>query len=389
MYRLVTLIFLLTLSSISLSGTPIYIGLDADMSAVAKEGGLAIKRGALIAIDEINNNGGVLGRPLQLIEKDHRGNPARGVANIKSFGKTKDLVAVLGGVHTPVAMKELPEIHKQKIIYLDPWAAGTPIIDNGFDPNFAFRVSVRDAEAGKVLVAQAKKRGLTRLGLLLERTGWGRSNETSIIAAANNNGINIAGIEWFNWGQADLAKQISSLVDLEVDGFVLVSNAPEGASIAKHILLNTKAASLPILSHWGIAGGGFVKKLGLKELKKLDISVLQTYSFSNPFDLVKNQNVIKAYKRLFDPAVTAINMPAAVGVAHAYDLVHLLAKAIKKANSIDRSVVRSSLETIEAHNGLVKRYVNPFSKNRHDALFADDYIFANFDASGYLIPVKE
>jgi branched-chain amino acid transport system substrate-binding protein len=380
---------LLFSSSISMSAQPIYIGLDADLSAVAKDGGIAIKRGALIAIEEINNNGGVLGRPFSLIEKDHRGNPARGIANIKAFAQQESLVAVLGGVHTPVAMKELPIIHQHQIIYLDPWAAGTPIIDNGFDPNFAFRVSVRDAEAGKVLIGYAKKRGLKRIGLLLERTGWGRSNESSMTAAANANGVEVAGVEWFNWGQKDVSKQIAALVDLDIDGFALVANSPEGAVIGKQILLNPAAAKLPIISHWGVAGGAFVEMLGLENLNKLDISVLQTYSFVKPYNVAINKKVISAYRRMFDPNATENSVTAAVGVAHAYDLVHLLAMAIKKAKSIDRSVVRASLETLGEYEGLVKRYTAPFGDGLHDALLAKDYIIARFDALGRIVPVEE
>jgi len=389
MYRLVFLSLLLMTSSLCLSAPPIYLGLDADLSAVAKEGGIAIKRGALIAIEEINANGGVLGRPLSLIVKDHRGNPARGIANIKAFSQQEGLVAVLGGVHTPVAMKELPVIHENQMIYLDPWAAGTPIIDNGFEPNFAFRVSVRDAEAGKVLIRHAKNRGLTRIGLLLERTGWGRSNEASMTAAAQSMGVEIAGVEWFNWGQKDFSKQISTLVDLGADSIALVANAPEGAAIGKQILLNPSTAKLPIISHWGIAGGAFVEMLELENLKKLDISVLQTYSFSDPYDKAINKKVMDSYQRMFDPNVSASNIPAAVGVAHAYDLVHLLAKAIEKAKSVDRPVVRDTLETISEYKGLVKHYSAPFSKDRHDALLANDYIIARFDELGRIIPVKE
>jgi len=389
MNRLPLLFLLVLTSTICISAQPVYIGLDADMSAVAKEGGVAIKRGALIAIDEINANGGVLGRPLSLIEKDHRGNPARGIANIKAFAKQDDLVAVLGGVHTPVAMKELPEIHKNKIIYLDPWAAGTPVIDNGFEPNYAFRVSVRDAEAGKVLIRYAKNRGLTRIGLLLERTGWGRSNEASMTAAAQDVGVVIAGVEWFNWGQKDVSTQISALVELGIDSFVLVANAPEGAVIGKQLLLNPSAAKLPIISHWGIAGGAFVEMLELKNLNKLDISVLQTYSFSDPYDKARNEKVLGSYRRLFDPSVSASTLPAAVGVAHAYDLVHLLARAIEKAKSIDRPTVRAALEMIGEYKGLVKHYLPPFSKDVHDALLANDYIIARFDELGRIVPVKD
>ena len=167
------------------------IGLDADMTAVAASGGIAIERGALIAIEEINENGGVLGKKIELKVRDHRGNPARGIDNIIAFSKEPNLIAVLGGVHTPVALAELKVIHDKKIIYLDPWAAGTSIVENGFDPNYVFRVSVRDEHAGSVLMAAAKNKGATQVGLLLERTGWGRSNEQSMTKAALDLGIEI------------------------------------------------------------------------------------------------------------------------------------------------------------------------------------------------------
>ena len=74
----------------------VLIGLDADMSASSAIGGEAIRRGAAIAIDEVNRAGGVLGRPLELVVRDHRGNPDRGVDNINDFAVMDDLVAVLG-----------------------------------------------------------------------------------------------------------------------------------------------------------------------------------------------------------------------------------------------------------------------------------------------------
>ena len=46
---------------------PIAIGLDADMSKGAAQSGEAIRRGLVLAIEEINARGGVLGRPLSLV----------------------------------------------------------------------------------------------------------------------------------------------------------------------------------------------------------------------------------------------------------------------------------------------------------------------------------
>ena len=380
---------LLVFSTLTFAQAPIYIGLDADMSAVAKEGGIAIQRGAIIAIAEINSAGGVLSRPLELIIKDHRGNPARGVANIKAFSKQPDLVAVLGGVHTPVVLKELPIIHDSDIIYLVPWAAGTPIVKNGYKPNYVFRISVRDEEAGKVLIKQAKKLGVSKVGLLLESTGWGRSNEKSMTSAAAENGVSIAAIEWFNWGQKEMTKEISSLIEQGAEAILLVANAPEGIVAAKSLLKLEQAKNLALISHWGIASGAFVEGIGLDDLAKLNLFVLQTYSFTKPTNPTLNNQVLKAYQSMFDSSITAQSIPGAVGTAHAYDLIHILAKAIIKANSIKANDIRAELEDLPFHEGLVKTYRPAFTKDKHDALWAEDYFISYFDSQGNLAPLKD
>ena len=380
-------ILFINISLFSYAQDPIIIGLDADMSAVAKEGGVAIQRGAEIAIEEINEQGGVLNRPLKLIIKNHRGNPARGINNIKQFSEIKDLVAVIGGVHTPVALKELPILHQNKIIYLDPWAAGTPVVDNGYVPNYVFRVSVRDAEAAKVMIPHAKQRGIKRVGLLLERTGWGRSNEKSLTEAAKKHHVEIVQIAWFNWGKKALESEINTLREAGAEVIILVGNAPEGASLMKAML--KQEHKLPIISHWGIAGGNFVERVGLESLQKLDVSVLQTYSFAKPHNDKLNTTVLKRYQEKYGANITAESIPGAVGTAHTYDLVHLLAKAISAAGTTERSKIRDELERLPSYNGLVKHYQPAFTKTQHDALLSDDYIMSSFDENGNLVPIQE
>ena len=66
---------------------------------------------------------------------------------------------------------------------------------------------------------------------------------------------------------------------------------------------------LPLISHWGIAGGNFVERVGLAALKQLDISVLQTYSFTKPKNNKLNAAVVKSYQekygshRIFDTGI--------------------------------------------------------------------------------------
>lgn len=363
--------------------SPFIIGVDADLSSFAVDGGKAIQRGVQLAVDEINDNGGLLGRQLIVKSRDHRGNPARGIHNITQFASMKNLLAIVGGVHTPVVMAELETIHKYNALLLVPWAAGTPIIDNGYSPNNVFRVSVRDAEAGRVLMKHAKENGVSRVALVLERTAWGRSNDRSLTEAAAQLDISIVSKHWINWQQKAFFDEITRLKKQDAQAVIMVTNVPEGAVVVNE-LIRQGLSSLPVISHWGIASGEFAKKL-TSPVEKLDISVLQTFHFERqptPRSKALRTKYIAKYGSSLNEDISA-----AVGVAHAYDLVSILAAAVRKANSTDVNAVRSAMENITHHNGAVKNYAPPFTPDQHDALFAPDYFMATFDNDGHIITV--
>lgn len=369
------------------SNVPIIVGLDADLSAGSARSGIAIRRGAEIAIAELNARGGVLGRPLQLMALDHRGNPTRGADNILQFAETENLVAVMGGLHTPVVLHELKLIHQHKLIYLVPWAAGTSVIQNGYNPNFVFRVSVRDEYAGAYLVKQALKRGYKRVALLLEKTGWGRSNERAIKVALERAGLAPAGVSWFHWGTVDMQPALSTLDPHKPDVILLVANAPEGRAVIEAMVKSPSAKRLPILSHWGITGGRFFSEIK-DTLPEVDLSFLQTFSFLAPPHPERAKPVLNAYLARYDDANTARDIFAPVGTAHAYDLIHLLAVAIENARSTEAATVRNALENLPLHKGLVRDYAPAFTTTMHDALTEDDFTLSRFDRDGVIVPIQ-
>ncbi|BCS96806.1 amino acid-binding protein [Desulfoluna limicola] len=362
---------------------PILIGLDADLSSGSAESGLAIRRGIELALDEINAGGGVLGRPLGLVVRDHHGNPTRGIDNIIELSGMPDLVAVVGGLHTPVAMAELPAIHKHRVIYLGPWAAGTPVVDNGYSPNFVFRISVRDSLAGGYLIDQALARGFKHPALLLENTGWGRSNEKAMNTALSHHGMAPTTTQWLNWGAKKVSDQLQAVEASGADVVMLVTNAPEGAVVIKTLADLPEERRMPVISHWGITGGSFFQDTR-DVLPKTDLMFLQTFSFLATASEPRSATVAEAYITRYDDCDTLAHIKSPVGTAHAYDLVHLLARAIRIAGSTDRSRVRDALEQIQHHPGLVRNYAPPFTPTRHDALTRADFHLARFDENGVI-----
>lgn len=360
---------------------PLIIGIDTDLSAVAVEGGIAISRGVELAVEEINASGGILGRKLKVIAKDHRGNPARGIYNIEQFAQMPNLLAVIGGVHTPVVLAEIDVIHAKNILMLVPWAAGTPIIDNAHSPNNVFRVSVRDAEAASVLVDFVSSKGLTNVALVLERTGWGRSNLESLTKAAREQGINISATHWINWQQKDFSEDAKAIKEAKADGVILVTNVPEGV-VTLDALAAQGLSSLPVISHWGIASGQFASQLA-NPISHHDISVLQTFHFHHQKNN-KAKQLLEAYYSKYG-LIDAAAIGGVTGLAHAYDLVHLIAMAADKAGSVEISELRSALESLKDIQGAVKNYEAPFTKERHDALWSKDYFMTKFNDNGHLV----
>ncbi len=370
---------------VSAEEAPVYIGLDADMSSSSAQAGAAIQRGAQLAIAEINSAGGLLGRPVELVVRDHRGNPARGLDNIAEFATMPGLLAVIAGLHTPVALHELESIHNQKIPFLVAWAAGTPIVDNPYSPNFVFRVSVRDQFAGGFFVESALSEGHERIGLLLERTGWGRSNEKAVRQALSERGLEPAAIEWFNWGVEDLSPHIKRLREAGTQDVILVANPPEGLVALRSMAALPAEKRLPIISHWGITGGTFGEQAG-DMLSAVDLRFLQTFSFNRPPLPERGKQLFEAHLEMFPDMPIAARVPAQPGIAHAYDLVNLLALAVNESGTLDRSVVRDALEQLPDHRGVMRDYAPAFTPERHDALDVRDFILARYDADGVIVP---
>ncbi len=366
---------------------PIFVGLNAALTGGAGQSGEAIRRGLLIAIGEINSSGGVLGRRLELVPRDTRAIPDRGIDNIYELAEIRDLVAVFGGISTPVALASLPAIHETKTLYLGPWAAGTPVVDNGYETNFVFRVSVRDQHAGPFLIKAALDRGFKRPGLLLWRTGWGRSNEAAMMAAMKDAGIEPAGVEWFNTSERDLSDQIERLHLNGADVIMLVASPSDGLNAVEAMAARPKDHRRPIISHWGITGGDFFA-MGREAIEDVDLTFLQTYSFFEPPFPEKSEKFYEQYCAQFGPCDSRADIASPVGTAHAYDLVHLLKAAIERAGAIDRAAVRDAMEKLQRHEGLVRIYNPPFTPVRHDALDASDFRLCRFGENGEIMPLS-
>jgi branched-chain amino acid transport system substrate-binding protein len=367
---------------------PVLLGIDGEFGLDNSTSAQAVELGMRTAIAEINAAGGVLGgRPLELVIKDHRSIPARGIRNIQEFARMPGLVAVFGGRFSPVVIEELPVLKSTRTLFMAPWSSADAIVDNGMQPNYVYRLSLRDSLAMPRLLQAAHRRRLNRVGLLLTNTSWGRSNaEAAERAVTAMPRMQIVGTSWYNWRDTSLVGKYQQLRAAGAQAIVLVANDDEAAVLVREVAALPKEQRLPILSHWGVTGGEFAKQAG-PALQQVDFSVIQTFSFWNADPARVRRFLASAAKVSKVRRIEDIKGP--VGAAHAYDLTHILAQAIGRAGSTDRRQVRDALEKLPAWQGLIKHYAPPFTPVRHEALGPNELVMARYRQDGALVPAQE
>lgn len=105
-----------TLSCLAQAAEPINLGLNYPRTGSYKKEGLAQMRGALLAIDEINAQGGVLGRPLHLLSKDDASRPEKALRNIDAMA-ADGAAMFFGGASSAVAIAAGERAAQKKLLY--------------------------------------------------------------------------------------------------------------------------------------------------------------------------------------------------------------------------------------------------------------------------------
>ncbi|MES2714423.1 MAG: ABC transporter substrate-binding protein [Pseudomonadota bacterium] len=373
----------------ALAGDPVLLGFDGELSVEGSTSAQAIQAGIEIAIDEINAAGGVLGgRPLALVVRDNRTMPARSAQNLREFAAMPALVGVFCGRYSPTVLETLPLVHALGLPLLDPWASADGVIAHGMRPSYTFRLSMSDSWAMPVICNHAMRQGRRALGMLAVNTSWGRSSEQALMAhlSTRRDRVRLAAARWYNYtdSPAVFAVKYQELVQAGAEAIVFIGNFREGAELVHAIAALPASERRPVLAHAGVMGGDFGAACG-DALQRVQVDVVQTFGFAGATRPSAARVRTAALKRL---APGGRDVPSAAGLAQAYDLMHITARAISAGRSAERAALRDALERSAPYAGLIRYYPAPFTPARHDALRPGDLYMARFNSDGTLLRAR-
>jgi branched-chain amino acid transport system substrate-binding protein len=345
--------------------TPIKIGVIGPVTGKNSEDmGQSIMGGAHVFQADVNQIGGILGHPVELIERDDQANPEKGAAIAKELIEKEKVVAVVGFGNTGVALPAAKIFQEARIPVIVSGATGAAVTKNFMPPaypsSFIFRTSASDAIQPIVMLNDLiDRRKLDRIAVLHDESPYGQFGKQNVLAELDKRSLKPAAVESFKVGDADLSAQLHRIKESGAQALVLYCLAADAANVVK--TAERLQLHQAIVGPWTLSQESFVTKAGgAAEGSRTVVTFIENEasSSSNQFSL--------AYRKL--NKVTRI--PSAVAAAQTYDALRLLALAIYQANSTDGVQLQHALENLDQHttSTVITRYYKPFSASDHEAI---------------------
>ncbi len=337
--------------------TPIKIGVLAPFSAPgAVVGGETLRAAMLIAADEINAQGGLLGRPLELIIVDTEGLPERGTAVTERLINQDGVVAITGGFHSSVgvATKEVAHDNGIPIVFVETW---NDTITSVQYPE-VFRLAPLNSEVGaadvKFIQWLRDKAGVSieKVVILTENTDYGipAAEETTrlleeVSVRAVTFGVDIGTQEFAAIIERVKAENPDMIMTLATGegGYNFIQQAADASIGPQDVPMLCNHISLESDAFWRNVPDGnfcFVRRIGPPPQLYNDVAI----NFLTEYQARTGKEAAESF------ALTA------------YDSVRLIAQAISEAGSTDPTEIINALENI-THEGSLGTITFPINQN--------------------------
>lgn len=356
----------LSIAGMAAAADPIKIGVEGPFTGGSSSMGVSMRDGVRLAVTEINKSGGVLGRQLQIIERDDEAKNERGVQIAQELINKEKVTAAVGYINTGVALASQRFFQEAKIPVMNNVATGTIVTQQFKDQpeNYIFRNSAADSIQAAMVVEEAiTRRGFKKVAILADSTNYGQLGREDVEKALAAKGVKPVAVEKFNIKDVDMTAQLLKAKEAGAEAILTYAIGPELAQIASGM---TKLGwKVPMIGSWTLSMANFIDNAGAG-----GEGARMPQTFIQQPDTPKRKAFIDAYLKTFKPKNNRIDSP--VSAAQGYDSVYLLAAAIKQANSTEGPKIREALENLNAKvEGVVTTYDKPFSKDDHEAITAN------------------
>lgn len=294
-------------------------------------------------VEDLNKKGGLLGRQIELVHYDDGSDAGKANGFAKRLIDDDKVDVIVGGTTTGATMSMAPLVERAGVPFVS--LAGAVVI---IEPvkKFIFKTPHTDRIAAEKVFEDMKKRGISKVALLAETSGFGQSGKKETEGVAGKYGITLVASETYGPKDTDMSPQLTKIKGTPGVQAVFIFGLGQGPAIATK---NYKqlGITLPLYHAHGVASDQFIKLAGPAaegvRLPAAALLVADKLAASDPQKPVVTAYA-KAYSDKWKSEVSAFG-------GHAYDGLMLAVEAIKRAGSTDKAKVRDALEATKGYVG--------------------------------------
>jgi len=229
------------------TGEPINFGYISSLSGPFAPWGVSVLNGMQMAIDDVNAQGGVLGRPMALIERDDGNVPEEGVTALTGMVERDEIVAAGGVISSDVGLATSRAAEEEQVpLFLTKAGSGAILTP---DSRYTFRTCLPAAPMGTEVITQyVQDQGFSRVGAIIADYAWGRANEEAL----DNQVAPLDGVDLHKEiapvGEDDFTTYIRGLIDFDPDLIVGTGHPPGMGPFTQQAA--DLGLDVPILSAW-------------------------------------------------------------------------------------------------------------------------------------------
>lgn len=327
---------------------PIKIGGLLETSGAVASLGQPGLEGAMLAIDQINAKGGIGGRKLEFLNLNTESDNTKAVTAAKRLLEQDDVVALVGPMNSGSSFAIIDTVQQ----------ARTAMISNGGSrgivlppagKKWIFLSPLTDVLVQSVMMADMKKKGITRIALLHADSPFGTSGRDQFEKNAAAFGITLVSQQSYGSDDKDMTPQITKIRAVDAQATVIWATGPGQAVAVKNY--RQLGLTPPLYLSHAANDFNFLRLAGASAddilIPSSKIYVIDSLAAGDSQKPLLEE-FVRDYRAKF-------GKPPATFAGNAYDAVMMIADAISKVGP-DRAKVRDAIEATKDHLGVTAVY---------------------------------
>src|SRR5690554_1980180 len=322
---------------------PIKVGSVLSVTGAAAYLGTPELQTLQMYVEKLNEEGGVLGRKLQLVHYDDGSDAARANSFTRRLLDDDKVDFIVGGTTTGSTMSMVPLVERAGVPFMS--LAGAVVV---IDPvkKWVFKASTTDRQAAERVFMDMQARGIQKIALISETSGFGQSGKKQSEEVAEKYGITFVAHETYGPKDTDMTPQLTNIRNNSEVQAVFVFGFGQGPAI---LTKNYRQLGLehPLYHAHGVGSDEFIRLAGADAEGAYALAPALMIGESLAAD-DPQKPVVDAYTQEY---TTRFKEDVSMFGGQAHDNFFIVIDAIKRAGTTDKAKVRDEIEATKGYIG--------------------------------------